>query len=131
MTMIRRSFAVALAAAVVLGCSSEPKKLKVTGAVTFKGAPVGEGTIQFTGKAPGTGGETNLKPDGTYDVELLPGRYSIIVYPKFEVDTMKGLPNPKWGKSDNIPNKYHQPATSDLACDVAPDKVKHDFDLKP
>lgn len=131
MIVTRREILAALAAALALGCSSEPKKLKVAGKVTFKGAPVGEGTIQFTGTKPGDGGETNLKPDGTYEVELFAGSYAIIVYPKFEVDTMKGLPNPKWGKADNIPSKYHQPGSSDLKCEVAPGKLTHDFDLKP
>jgi hypothetical protein len=124
--------AVALAALLLQagpGCGGGP--VTVRGTVKFEGQPVTEGTVQFNDEKTGSGAEAELQPDGTYTATLPTGSYKVIILPPLVVESAGGMPDPRYKKVRNIPEKYRSTATSGLTATVAPDKAVHDFDLKP
>jgi hypothetical protein len=130
----RAASATALLGAAVLlaaGCGSAEKPFDVSGKVTFKGAPVTEGSVQFIEDRTGRGAEVDLRPDGTYRARLFAGEYKVVVTPPYLVDESSGMPNPYYKKVKNIPKKYHSTETSGLTATVGPDKTAHDFALAP
>ena len=129
-----RSWAAAVALAALLlptglGCGGGP--VTVRGTVKFEGQPVTEGTVQFNDEKTGSRAEAELQPDGTYTATLPPGTYKVIVLPPLVVETGSGMPDPRYKKVRNIPQKYRSTATSGLTATVAPDKAVNEFDLKP
>lgn len=134
--MFDSRFARPLAGLVVLavglaagGCGPSEQVVTVTGQVTYQGEPVGEGTVQFVDDATGRGAEVPLTADGAYSAALPPGNYKVLVSPPYQVDEGSGIPNPKYKKVKNIPEKYQSTATSGLSAVVAADKAKHHFAL--
>ena len=84
---MRASWLLAVCAAAVTGflpgCSSEPKRLKVSGTVKYKGTPLASGSITFTPDgAGGSMGGATIK-DGTFEMPavsgLLAGKYKVSV----------------------------------------------------
>lgn len=66
--MIRSFAAVALIAALLVGCGKAPVGNGVSGKVTFKGSPIPAGTIYFEPDAGATGSQGVAKiVDGAYD----------------------------------------------------------------
>lgn len=124
----RAAFLLALLLAVGCGGGGD-KPIAVTGKVTFKGEPVTEGTVQFVDDATGRGAEVELKPDGGYETSLPAGQYKVLVSPPYLVDNTSGIPNPKYKKVKNIPDKFQSTATSGLSAAVSADKSRHDFTL--
>lgn len=140
MSVLRLS-AVLVATTLVLGCgSSEPKRYGVTGTVTFKSAPVPNGTITLTPEDPATksAGGAAVK-DGKFEIAaaggLLPGTYKVSVnYP----DPKRTPPAPKEGEApgesgrevlDLLPAKYNR--ATELRAEVKADGPNaFAFDLK-
>jgi hypothetical protein len=86
--MIGKSWAVALAASLVVGCGYEPDLVPVSGTVTHDGAPLEEATVIFipvgakdegqaTAAASGPGGVYRMTTDGSPGV--VPGKYRVRV----------------------------------------------------
>ena len=120
-----------LGVAISLGCGSADKPIDVAGKVTFRGAPVAEGSIQFMDDRTGRGMQVDLAPDGGYAVRLFAGEYKVAVTPPYMVDNSSGMPNPYYKKVKDIPKKYHSTATSGFTAAVSKDKASHDFNMTP
>jgi len=113
------------------GGGSERSQLDVTGKVTFAGAAVTEGTLQFEDSATGLGGSADLGAEGVYSIELPEGNYKVLVTPPMITtpDTESSPGETKAKDVDNIPGKYRTYTTSGLTAAVSGDKVEHDFAL--
>ncbi len=65
-------------APLLFGCGGGPDTTTVRGKVTYKGAPVTYGLINFsTGSGQPIGG--TIQPDGSYEYQLPPGEYRVRV----------------------------------------------------
>ena len=132
----------------VLGCGSKGNPnapAKVHGKVTYKGAPVTAGTIQFLPKAAGTY-TASIMPDATYSATDLPtGEMTVTV------DTESANPNKKQpsyggkkqmmgpipqgvkagpaGEYVKIPPKYAKAQTSGLTATLNAGDNEKNFDL--
>lgn len=130
--------ATACLTAIGLGCSS-PAPVPtgdVQGKVTFKGAPVTEGTITFLNPKEGGNGEGKLGPDGTYTLtgKLNVGDYVVVVTPPIHIvdtDPGKSPPAPVEKNMKNIPPKYRQQGTTPLKFKVESGANEANFDLAP
>lgn len=122
---------------VLVGCSSSgPATGEVAGKVTFKGAPVTEGTVTFLNPKEGGSGEGQLGPDGAYSItgKLNVGEYIVTVTPPMEMkdtDPGKSPPAPVEKNVKNIPMKYRQQGTTTLKFKVEPGPNTANFDLTP
>lgn len=115
----------------VAGCDLRDKPVAVTGRVMFDGKPVTEGVVQFLDLKTNKATDGYLGSDGRYQVSVLPGRYTVLVFPPTVADHTYGLPSPQFKAVANIPAKYRMAPTSGLVAEVAADQAAHDFDLKP
>jgi hypothetical protein len=121
------------------GCSSSssgPATGEVQGKVTFKGAPVTEGTITFLNPKEGGSGEGKLGPDGAYTIpnKLNVGEYVVVVTPPIHIvdtDPGKSPPAPVEKNVKNIPPKYRQQGLTPLKFKVEAGKNEANFDLLP
>ena len=118
-------------ALLALGCSrnSNPPTFKVHGKVTYKGQPVGEGTVTFQPTKPAPGSPMRpavgtLKPDGSYELAtfssgdgVVPGEYAVTVRSASETS----VENPHAPLVWKTPQKYAEPATSNLKATIAAD----------
>ena len=131
MRLPARMLAVLLLAA-LSGCSSENgDAVVVRGAVTYGGAPVAGGLINFypdTGKPRGG----PLDADGTYEFELPPGEYRVAIRETTIVPPgwKEGDPPPE--KTLGVPEKYAQPGASGLTLSVpeGSDTIEKNFALE-
>jgi hypothetical protein len=117
------------------GCGNNEPIGKVSGKVTFGGAPIAEGTIEFA-KAD-YAADVPLKPDGTYQLDnpgLPPGDYMVAIHPAMVPDPRddpEKTPPGSIEKNDpNIPKKYRSLSTTDLTAKVLQGKNTFDFELK-
>jgi len=144
MSLVRPICAAAVGLAAVcltllgVGCSSPPAQAtgEVQGKVTFKGAPVTEGTVTFLNPKEGGAGEGTLGPGGAYTItgKLNVGEYVVVVTPPMHIvdtDPGKSPPAPVEKNVKNIPPKYRQQGTTPLKFKVAPGPNEANFDLSP
>jgi hypothetical protein len=126
-----------LAAITFIGCggSGEPvvEVITINGTVTYEGAPVTEGSIQFEDSSTGISSSAELGADGAYSLESATGDYKVTVTPPWiEIDLgPDSPPEEDYKEVDNIPQKYRQSNTTDLTAKVTEDGQTIDFDLKP
>jgi len=131
------------------GCSFGPKQGTVSGKITYKGEPLGNGTVVFIG-ADNNGGSSQIGPDGTYKISNMPvGAMKITVETKPVGPSTTGIPGIResdLGKMPNvepmrptkntpnryvkIPDRYKLPSESGLTYEVVPGEQTHDIDLK-
>ena len=124
----------------IFGCDQGPKMGTVTGAVTYGGQPVTEGTIQFFPTQPGPMAASRLGEDGTYELSTKQsgdgaqvGDYVVVVVPPSDVNRLQRelKPGQPWSaKFDEIPESIRSEHTSNLTATVASGKNTFDFDLK-
>src|SRR5262245_35062810 len=118
MRSIRHVCAAALVAAALAGCSSGPKTGDVKGKVTFKGAPVTEGSVTFLNPKGGGDYEAKIDPDGSYAIKKVKvGEYVVEVKPPIHIvdtDPGKSPPAPVEKNMPNIPMKYRQQGSTPL-----------------
>jgi hypothetical protein len=110
------------------GCSRGPERTTVQGKVTYKGAPVTFGIINFqpaAGKP--AGGELN--PDGSFSFQLQPGEYQVRIDspPQMPEGYKEGDPPPKLGPRQ-LPVSYSNYATSGLTANIG-DKSPQQLDF--
>lgn len=119
-----------LGAAMLLvgGCTREAPRVQVTGAITFKGQPLKEGTVMFVPQGSGLTAAGTIQPDGTYTLHsgkpgegVAPGKYQVAVTPAY-YDPITGAP-PKFAV------KYQDPQTSGLTADVQENAGPFNFNL--
>jgi hypothetical protein len=111
------------------GPPAPPGAVLVSGTVTFAGAPLGRGTIQFAAVDSTDSGSAKLDRGGRYEVWLQPRDYgvAVIAYEAVEkVDPTTGAPLPP---TPLIPVRYFTTAGSGLAATVAADSRSVSFDL--
>jgi hypothetical protein len=121
----------------VPGCLTSDGLGKVSGKVTFRGAPVTEGSIEFS-KAD-YAADVPLGPDGAFRFETpeggIPvGEYAVAIRPAMIPDPRDDPARtpPGWIEKDdpNIPQKYRNSRTSGLSATVAGGQNTFDFDLQ-
>lgn len=125
----------------LVGCGGKKNGI-VLGKVTYKGQPLGNGTVVFIG-ADNQGGSSPIAPDGTYKVVNAPSgsvtitvesnppppRANTVNMPK--MPEMPGMPKqPEAGKYVRIPDKYRNPKQSGLTYTVQSGKQTHDIVLE-
>ena len=121
---------------VFLGCGEPAEPVgTVTGKVTFNGAPVEEGVVNFFSQATNTGGSGELGSGGSYSAPAgqkgLPlGEYEVYVVPPTVVlsDTAESPGGEGYKEVDNIPQKYRSSGTSELKVTVA--EGPNSFDIQ-
>jgi hypothetical protein len=130
--------ALGVLAAALPGCSSGPPRGEVHGKVTFRGKPVSEGTIMFINPSgSGGSGETELRSDGTYEIQggLIVGEYIVLVTPLMHrVDTSPGKTPPSLEEkpAPNIPTKYRRQASTPFRAKVEKGQNNpFDYDMTP
>ena len=129
------------------GCGrSGPEYWPVRGNVTFRGKPVAVGLVRFSNPQMGVDVVAELDADGKYVIVtaggrgLPKGRYHVAIVSKVDFSKVKsapdGLPIPSTMPSaaernpPNIPQKYHDPATSGLTLTVKPEPNTFDVDMQ-
>ncbi|QDT64893.1 hypothetical protein [Calycomorphotria hydatis] len=128
--MSRLSCLVLFWVAVLGGCSDGPPKYTITGAVTFEGSPIDDGTIIFR-HMEGNGQTYSTRiEDGKYSVEAIAGPMRVEVRATREIpgefdEPAPGVKVPK--KEMHIPLIYN--ANSELTVDVTKDQGGVDFAL--
>ena len=117
------------AAAVAGGCTERGRQVvAVKGAVTFQGKPVAAGSVQFHDPLTGSAPTADLRPDGSYDVKLLEGAYTVCVTPRLvNKASPDGIPNWVYVNADDIPAKYRDAAKSGFRAEVSPASAAFDF----
>jgi hypothetical protein len=145
---IARRLCLAAIALTLLGCGrSGPAYWSIGGKVTFQGKPVGSASIRFCNPKAGIDVVESLDAEGQYTVVtgdrkgLPEGPYQVAVMPKLDFSKLKcepdGRPIPSTMPSSsernppNIPQKYHDPATSGLTVTVKPASNTFDVDMQP
>jgi len=125
----------------VVGCG--PNTGKVTGKVTYKGAPVPNGTISFVSSSGGKDAapkSTRTSSEGDYMVkDLAPGDYKVYITTpkKGGAASLPGATDPSLKdmmpgatKSVEIPEKYAKAETSGLELKVEKGNQTKDFPLE-
>jgi hypothetical protein len=112
------------------GCSDSGSRPRVEGTVTFKGNPVAGQTLAFYsegGKGEFFSHKISLLADGTFSGQVpAPGNYKVAIEESMAVQ--EGT-KPATGRL-TIPQKYRNPATSDLVWNIQAGDNKQDFVLK-
>ncbi len=120
----------AVAACLVLGCGNQRVVYTVTGKVTFRGAPVTEGTILFLNPTTQDANQVPLGTHGTYTIKVPPGSYKVVVQPTLvQIGGQKGPPDYVLKGADDIPERYRQPETTDLRAEITANATV-DFDMQ-
>jgi hypothetical protein len=125
------------------GCkgTSHPKTIKVKGKVTYKGAPVSQGSVSFQPVKPAEGYPNRpatgiLNSDGTFEMSsfeagdgVVPGEY------KVAIESITSRPSPEEPDKPEvwaIPKKYGNAEEGGLTATIAPDAkqpMEMNFDL--
>jgi hypothetical protein len=102
----------------------------VLGKVTFEGAPIPSGTVEFHPKA-GASVKTQIQPDGTYQAKNVPaGDVVVTVTPPAAPKPEKEKDKAKDGeKKTAIPAKYAKLETG-IPCTIKAGQQFIDFELK-
>lgn len=116
------------------GCQrgTEKQTGTVSGQVTKAGQPVTDAMIRFYSTEMGGHGSAMLGPDGKYKVDnpMEVGTYRVSVIPPPVVDPADGSPPPEPKDNPDIPKRFREFETSDIACQVQPGENQFDLDLK-
>jgi hypothetical protein len=133
--LARCAIAVSFLTVVMIGCSSGGAG-EVRGKVTFKGAPVTEGTVTFLNPKEGGAAEGEIKSDGSYRLvgKVLAGEYLVVINPPMHIvdtDPGKSPPAPVEKPAPNIPRQYRQQGTTTLKATVKEGKNEFNFDMMP
>jgi len=133
------TFAAPIAAIALLsGCgASGPEMASVSGKVTYNGKPVSRGLISFQTTAPdGRNATGMIQPDGSYELQTenprdgaLLGNYRVSISAREEEEILMYIPKKPVKPKRLIPEKYENPATSNLTATVASGSNTHNFEL--
>jgi hypothetical protein len=126
-----------LQAAWAAGCGPTEPLARISGKVTFEGAPVQEGLIVFSSTELGVHIMAKIN-DGSYrvvterGVGLPPGDYQVAISPPL-IDHPVGpiLEPPRPVVYRDIPNRYHDIQTSGLSTELREGENVKDFEMAP
>ena len=112
-----------LTAGGLAGCRSGPPRGEVRGKVTFHRKPVKEGSITFIDPNGKESGDSELGPDGSYELPhgLPVGEYIVTITPLMHlVDSMPGKTPPALEEkpAPDIPKKYRNQNTTPFRATV-------------
>jgi len=117
-----------LAVSALVGCGSKPTG-SVSGKVTYKGAPVTSGEVQFIDSAKGKGASGKLDGSGNYTLsgQLEAGTYKVYL----QAPTPEQLPPGQVSKRPpfNVPPKYQDPGQTPITKEVKAGKNEIPIDL--
>jgi hypothetical protein len=134
---MRRIAAAGLVLCLVIatGCSSEAKRYRVFGKVTYKGEPVKAGSISFGSDDPKASSASGAITDGKYDIAsasgLTPGKYKVIVTypdPKAPKPREDQMPGDVVAARELLPEKYN--AKTELSADIKAQDNEVNYELK-
>jgi hypothetical protein len=115
------------------GCSGRGS---VTGKVTLDGQPLPGGLVTFyhagaTEEETGSSTAAQIKPDGTYEANVIIGKSVVSVATSSGMGTVRnpGAVKDPWGPYVPIPMKYLAPDKSGLSVDVKSGKQVYDIKL--
>ena len=126
-------FAFLIGILVSQGCSETPtipKTVEVSGLVTLGGVPLKEGMINFSSSTTGDSAIANINQDGRFlfGNGVLPGTYRVTITPaESNTPPAPGVTPPKLNLA--IPQKYSDPASTDLKAEVTAQSGEFKFDL--
>ena len=125
-------------ASLLTGCHRGEVLGRVSGRVTFQGEPITEAVVIFRNEEKGVYMTANLDRDGTYLVEMaqgfgLPlGTYHVYLSPPpQEASLGPALQPPKPVDLSKMPERYRNPATSELTLTVKQGQNRFDIDMLP
>ena len=103
---------------VITGCNGEEQFQTVSGTISFRDKNLDHGMVSFFGPT-GRPISGNINSDGSYEVQLPPGDYSIAINspPKLPEGFQEGDPTPK-PSPDALPAKYSRRRSSGLSVNV-------------
>ncbi|QDU26002.1 hypothetical protein ETAA8_10740 [Anatilimnocola aggregata] len=128
----------------VAGCDTGPRMIPVSGVVTLDGKPVKNAAVMFLSTSGGRPAEGITDAEGRYSLTTfkfgdgaVEGQHSVSVtgvesignpgsYTPEGMISGSGTQREIWF----VPQKYSNPATAGIQCEVSPSQNKHDFDLK-
>ena len=135
---------------VLSGCGSKLDTIKVTGTITFDGAPLADATVNFSPETEGAGlpayGTTDAggnyvlqTPQGAVNGGTTPGKYLVTVQKREkspveetsgEYDGTSSAQNPNLPRPKSlIPERYERAISSRLTATVDKDNTVFNFDL--
>jgi|GEM_PF-620984 len=111
--------------ALISGCGGDPRGIArgdITGEVTFEGAPVTEGSVNFFSDKTGIAAGAKLDEKGSFTIPdgIEVGSYIISITPPYEEEEPPGLSTEEKTKKEypDIPAKYRSGETSGLKAEV-------------
>ena len=126
-----------LVSLVICGCGGvdpEGSTGKVTGKVTYQGAPVSEGTVSFFCRQTNVTAGGKLQSDGSFTLlfaggpKVPIGEYVVTVHPP-NLDIEPGQPPPPHKEYPNIPHKYRSRQSTDLSFQIKETSQQAKFEL--
>jgi hypothetical protein len=120
-----------------LGCSKSDKRVSVAGNVTFKGAPLDQGTIQFIPMGPEGSPGGSVISGGQYSIPaeqgLAPGKYRVVIRSgeagTIETPAMPGESGPP--AKERIPPEYNRDSEKKpVIKEISPAMAPLDFEIK-
>jgi hypothetical protein len=114
--------------ALLAGCSESSPTTKLSGTVSYQGEPLDHGSLRFYG-ADGRPIGSVIREDGTYQIDLLPGEYTVGVTspPKLPPGYQEGDQIPHDPRA--VPPEYGQPQTSSLSTTIAAESAEQTYDI--
>jgi hypothetical protein len=102
----------------LLGCQGAKPKATVKGKVTYKGAPVTTGSVNFFLPAKGAGVTANLDANGgfVFSESIEPGSYKVFVQPPLPEPLPPGTKSKR--EPYNIPPKFQDQAQTPITKEV-------------
>lgn len=107
---------------------------EVTGVVSFRSKPLPYGTVVFHGPDGRQIVASKIGSDGRYTLEAMEGQHHVTVIaqapldlpPGESIETYNRPIRPKAGMP-TVPDKYNNPSSSGLYCNVFPEENTHDI----
>lgn len=121
----RRAIVLLMVMSVAVGCSRGPRTYPVSGSVTWNGAPVDEGTINFIAEDLSVAPDSAKIVNGRYDARVKAGIKKVEIF-----GTRDKRFNEAMGQMEResyIPSRYNAETT--LVREVAPRENSLDFAL--
>ena len=137
MSPLRVGWSGVILATLLVGCSSRPALVQISGVVRFEGRPLAKGEIRFLPK-PGTAAPANGARivDGRYRVTarggLLPGGYRVEIESGSTTGSEPAMPEPGAGPPQAplaIPARYNVESTLEAEISGEPREQSLDYEL--